>query len=366
MPLAWIALNSVKGLGPVRIRQLLDTFGSPEEVFRERSLRTGTTGVIPEVCAAQLKDPALFDNARQQIEAAEKLGVTILTLVSANYPPYLKEIFAPPPVLYVKGDVSVFKEHAIGIVGTRNPTQYGKNITLAITRELVENNMAIISGLAYGIDTCAHETCVERGGRTVAVLGSGIDRIYPSSNRHLAERIAEKGALVSEFPIGIPPESFNFPRRNRIISGLAAGVLVVEAGERSGSLITANYAVQQGRDVFAVPGPVNSPQSNGTFNLLKEGALPVRNARDIIDAVRQVIAAPQVMNSSRCPVPKLPLELVSEEERMIIERCTDEPVRIDILAETTGKPLADLFNLVLNLELKGLIRQVSGQQYVRA
>lgn len=362
---AWIALNSVKGLGPVRIKQLLDIYRTPEAVFKESPSRLASSGVIPELCALQLGDASLFDEAAKEIQAAQAAGVRILTLADSEYPQYLREIFAPPPVLFTKGDISVFNRHAVAIVGTRNPTSYGRTVALSMSRELVEQGFAIISGVALGIDTIAHEACIEKGGKTIGVLGCGIDRVYPSSNKKLYDAIAASGALVSEFPIGTSPEAFNFPRRNRIISGLSAGTLVIEAGEKSGSLITAHYALQQGRNLYAVPGPITSAQSNGTFTLIRDGAEPVRCGKDIAESLK-VIVNPQVMTFTSCPTPKLPLALLSDMERIAFDTLSDTPIRIDELAERCSLTITNLFDTLLNLELKGLIRQVSGQQFIRA
>ena len=365
MSLAWIALNSVKGLGPVRIKHLIDAFGSAEEVFKQPRAELLLRGGIPELCVAALAEKSLFDEAEKQLTWCEKEGVTALTLVSESYPLYLKEIFAPPPVLFVKGLVSVFSLHAVGVVGTRNPTHYGKSATQAITRELVEHGLAIISGLARGIDTVAHQTCLEQGGRTVAVLGCGIDRIYPAGNAPLAEKIAVAGAIVSEFPMGTEPEAFNFPRRNRIISGLSAGVLLVEGGEKSGGLITAHYALQQGRDVFAVPGPITSPQSTGPFNLIRQGAIPARSGHEIAAAL-SLIEHPGLKSGDAVRgVVSAPLNLLSQTERQVYDTLSGNPKRIDELSETTGCTVMQLFNVLLNLELKGLVRQLSGQLFAR-
>ncbi len=227
--------------------------------------------------------------------------------------------------------------------------------------------MVIVSGLAHGIDTVAHQTCLDCGGVTVAVLGGGLDNIYPSANRALAERIAESGALISEFDLGSEPEAYHFPRRNRIISGLSAGVLVVEAPARSGSLITANYALQQGRDVFAVPGPIFSTASEGTFNLLKKGAIPVRCGTDIVENMEH-LSLPGFADVKPPGVgvaPAMPLELLSPEEQQLAAVLTSEPLRLDDIAEKAGRAVSQLFDILLNLELKGVIRQVSGQQYIR-
>jgi DNA processing protein len=365
MPLEWIALNSVTGLGPVRIKRLIDHYGSAAEVFKRPASELARSGIIPEMCIAGLADRALFIEAEKQRAWAEKAGVAVLTLASENYPPYLKEIFAPPPVIFVRGDLSVFSVHAVGVVGTRTPTVYGKTATISITRELVEHGLAIVSGLALGIDTLAHQTCIEQSGRTIAVLGCGIDRIYPASNALLAKKISGQGAIVSEFPMGTGPEAYNFPRRNRIISGLSAGVLVVEGGEKSGSLITAHYALQQGRDVFAVPGPISSPLSTGPFNLIKQGAIPARSGHEIAEAL-SLIEHPHLKSAaSSGPVISAPLTLLSETERAVYDALSETPCRIDELSEVSGRPVMQLFDLLLNLELKGLARQMSGGRYVR-
>jgi DNA processing protein len=365
MPLAWIALNSVKGLGPVKIKKLIDHFGSAEAVLKcpPAELRRG--GIIPEACVAQIFDKGLFAGAREQLALAQKSGVSVLTPASENYPPYLKEIFAPPAVLFVKGDVSVFAQHAVGVVGTRHPTAYGRGVTRTIVKELVGQGLAIVSGLAMGIDTEAHHACIEAGGRTIAVLGCGIDQIYPKSNTALSEKIVETGALVSEFPMATPPESFNFPRRNRIISGLSAGVLLVEGGERSGGLITAHYSVQQGRDVFAVPGPVTSAMSSGPFNLIKEGAIPARSGREIAEALSLIENPHLKVNTAALPLMSVPISLLSQSEKQVYDHLSGTPQRIDEIAEACGCTVTQLFDVLLNLELKGLARQQSGQCYVR-
>jgi len=366
MPLEWIALNSINGLGPVKIKRLVEHYGSAAEVFRRPVSELARSGLVPEMCVPELLNKNLLVEAEKQRAWAEKEGAAVLTLASPEYPPYLKEIFGPPPVIFVRGDVSVFSLHAVAIVGTRSPTPYGKTVTPTITRELVERGLVIVSGLAAGIDTIAHQTCLEQNGRTIAVLGCGIDRIFPNTNAPLAEKIcANKGAVVSEFPMGTPPEAFRFPRRNRIISGLSAGVLVVEGGERSGSLITAHYALQQGRDVFAVPGPISSLLSTGPFNLIKEGAIPARSGREIAESLSLIEHPNLRAAASSGPVVSSPLSLLSETERAVYDALGETPRRIDELAESSGRPVMELFDLLLNLELKGLARQMSGGRYVR-
>ena len=366
MPLEWIALNSINGLGPVRIQRLIERYGSAAGVFRRPLSELVQSGLVPEACSAELSDKTILAKAEEQRAKAEKEHVTVLTLASPEYPPYLKEIFGPPPVIFVRGDCSVFSLHAVAVVGTRHPTLYGKNSAVSITRELVERGLVIVSGLAMGIDTYAHQTCVEQKGRTVAVLGCGIDQIVSNSNLALVKKICDTGgAVVSEFPLGTPPEPFRFPRRNRIISGLSAGVLVVEGGERSGSLITAHYALQQGRDVFAVPGPISSRLSTGTFNLIREGAIPARSGREIAEAL-SLIDHPNLRAAAAAgTVVSAPLGLLSETEQAVYDALSDAPRRVDEIAETCGRPVMELFDLLLNLELKGLARQISGGRYIR-
>ncbi len=362
MPLHWIALNAIRGLGPVKIKQLLEKYGEPEAVFEQSPSKLIQQGVLSESIATQLSDPSIFKFAQEQLNWAEKLKVSVITLKDSAYPTYLKEIFAPPPVIYVKGKIGVIQKHAVAVVGTRLPTVYGKKVTDSICTELVEQRLVVVSGLARGIDTCAHQSCVEHRGETVAVLGCGLDRCYPSENRGLADKVVENGALLSEFPLGTPPESYNFPRRNRIISGLSAAVLVVEAGIKSGSLITAHYALQQGREVFAVPGPISSPVSTGTFNLIKEGATPARSGYEIAESLK--VTTLTVKHHTSCPALGFSMELLQDSEKVVFEQLSSIPVRIDEISERTGIPLAGLFPLLLNLELRGFIRQQSGQTYV--
>ncbi len=356
-------MNSVKGLGPVGFGRLLERYGSPEAVLKESPEKIAGEGLISPEVARQLNSPQLIKAAELQLKLAEQTGAVVLTLADNRYPPYLREIFAPPPVIFVKGNLSVFQRHAIAVVGTRSPSAYGKQATLHITKELVEHNFVIVSGLARGIDTAAHEAALDAKGATIAVLGSGVDNIYPRVNNALAERIVSSGCIISEFPFGTAPEAFNFPRRNRIISGCAAAVIVVEAGEKSGSLITARYALRQGREVCAVPGPIHSPLSVGTFNLIKEGATPVRSGHELAEALVAVTSPMLVADVSLKS--EMPEDVFTEEERRILEGLSDIPMDIDTIASRHSIPLSDLFVALLNLELKGLIQQCGGQQFIR-
>jgi DNA processing protein len=347
----------------VRIKHLLERYGSPDAVFKESPSALSRIGGISDEAIASIKNADTFNHAEEQLAEAASLGVQVLTLESEEYPSVLKEIFAPPPVLFAKGKIETFAKHSVAIVGTRNLTHYGEQATVSLTQGLVKRGIAVVSGLARGIDTCAHRACLDSGGETIAVLGCGIDRIYPPENKALAARITDSGVLVSEFPFKTPPESFNFPRRNRIISGLSAGVVVVEAGRKSGALITASYALQQGREVFAVPGPIFSDKSEGTFNLLKSGATPVRTSDDIIEAIEMIRHSPPMDEVPRATQP--PLELLSEGERVVLEQLSEKPLRMDQIVERTEKVVSELFDILLNLELKGMVRQIAGQQFVR-
>jgi DNA processing protein len=364
---ALLALNSVNGLGPVRIKALIEHFGSVTSLF-EREGRATLVQAATAFSGEAVDPSALLDEAAAQLSKAESLGISVLTWDHEAFPPLLREIYAPPPALFVKGKLDSFAGHACAVVGTRGASQYGKNAAAHIVKKLVEKRVAIVSGLALGIDTVAHTTCLDCGGVTIAVLGCGLDTVYPAANRDLAERIAESGALVSEFDLGSLPEAYHFPRRNRIIAGLSAGVLVVEAPERSGSLITAGYALQQGRDVFAVPGSIFSNASVGTFNLLRSGAIPVRSGDDILDNMTH-LSMPGVASVNvpgRRAAPSMPLELLSPDEQNVASVLSAEPLRLDAIAEKAGRAVSQLFDILLSLELKGVIRQVAGQQYVRA
>jgi DNA processing protein len=318
---------------------------------------------------AAVDKAALKKFAEDQLKRAAALNVRVLTLEDPDYPMHLKEIYAPPPVLYVKGDCAVFTQNALAVVGTRRCTQYGKSVTVVLVKELVAKQIVIVSGLAHGIDTIAHQTCLDNKGQTVAVLGCGIDTCYPKDNQQLMQKIAASGAIVSEFPIGTMPENFNFPRRNRIISGCSAGVLVIEAPQKSGSLITANFALQQGREVFAVPGSIFSNGSEGPFNLIKDGAIPVRSVTDIVENIRCItpaaLSVSKAAPAGRPAVMKMPAEVLTLSERTVLDACSQDPARIDELAQKAGKAVSEMFDFLLSLELKGFIRQVSGQQYIR-
>jgi len=364
MTIAWVALNSINGLGPVKFGRLLERYGSPEAVFENSADEMVREGLLTAALAEKFKPSELMDNAQRELERAYRMGVEVITLADKRYPPYLREIFAPPPLVFVRGDVAVLSRHAVATVGTRFPTAYGKAAAAKIVRELVEERFVIISGMARRIDTEAHTNALNHGGMTVAVLGCGLDIVYPRSNGALCERIAANGAVISEFPLGTNPEACNFPRRNRIISGCSAAVVVVEAGSKSGSLITARYALQQGREVCAVPGPINSAVSTGTFELLRDGATPVRSGHELAASLAAV-SNPVLSQADASPRKQLDDTVFTETERRVFGGLSEVPRSIDVIAEVNGMPMSELFVTLLNLELRGLVKQCSGQQFVK-
>lgn len=364
MAIAWIALNSINGLGPVKFGRLLERYGSPEAVFESSADEMVREGLLTAALAEKFKPSELMDNAQRELERAYRMGVEVITLVDKRYPPYLREIFAPPPLIFVRGDPAVLSRHSVAVVGARSPTAYGRAAAAKIVRELVEERFVIVSGLARGIDTEAHTAALNHGGTTVAVLGSGLDMVYPKSNEALCERIVANGAVVSEFSLGTNPEACNFPRRNRIISGCSAAAVVVEAGGKSGSLITARYALQQGREVCAVPGPINSAMSAGTFELLRDGATPVRSGHELAESL-VTVSNPALAQADASPQKQLDDTVFTETERQVFGGLSEVPRSIDVIAEVNGMPMSELFVTLLNLELRGLVKQYSGQQFVK-
>ena len=293
-----------------------------------------------------------------EMERLEHHGVDALICEGPAYPSRLKEIYDYPPVLYVRGKLPADDEPCLAIVGTRRPTVYGRQVTEEIVADLARSSITIISGLARGIDSVAHRTALDAGGKTVAVFGSGLDIVYPGENAKLAQAIAEHGALVSEYPLGVKPKAENFPLRNRIMSGLSLGVLVVEAGERSGALITAQQAMEQNREVFAVPGSILSPASQGTNRLIQEGAKLVRNHTDILEELNLTIVVQQAEIKEFSPA--------NEVESAILKQLGPEPNHIDEICRRSGLTMSEVSSTLAMLELKGIARQVGSMNYVLA
>jgi len=360
----WLRLHRVPGIGSMRCKRLVDRFGSPRHVLEAPVADLAAVEGVSLRLARAIKRQAGLggDMETRELDRIRRIGCRVVTLNDANYPALLKEIPDPPPLLYVKGDIRADAAN-IALVGSRNATAYGIAATTRLSRDLAGFGMTVVSGMALGIDSAAHQGALAGGGRTVAVLGCGIDRIYPRENDALYHRIALKGAVISEFPIGAPPEAHHFPLRNRIISGMSLGTVVVEATRKSGSLITARLAAEQNREVFAVPGNIHSFKSTGTHTLIKQGAKLVERALDIVEeftAVLQAAPAPDRMPAACAPCKEPP---VAADEETVLKQLDCYPTHIDDLARRLGMTAGRLAALLLQLELKGLIQQLPGKRF---
>lgn len=374
----WLTLNRVDGVGPATFLRLLDFFGSPREVLKaKQDDLLQVSGLRPPIAQAIASAKEDFTWAEKELNEVERLHAGIIPYVSPDYPRRLKQISAPPPFLYVWGSLANGAGKAsrfgpapkgplgagfnsldwLGVVGARECSEYGVSVCAKMVREVVSAGVGIVSGFARGIDITAHETAVHCGGKTVAVLGSGLNFIYPPRNARFVDAVLEKGAFVTEFALDEEARPEFFPRRNRIISGMARGVLVVEAGEKSGSLITAQYALEQDRDVYAAPGSVLTPFARGSNRLIQQGAKLVGSAKEILDDWKYETPAG--------PVP--PEGLVSPvkfgDEETIVRLCVDQPATPDDLVERTGLPPARVTMLLTQLELEGRIRSLPGRRY---
>jgi DNA processing protein len=353
----WIGFNLVKGIGPAKVRRLLDHFGdlkaawtaSPDELRASGLDRRSFEGLLSARTGIDL------DLVLQRIE---QLGVQVLTWESPDYPPNLASIPQPPPVLYVKGTLTPADEWAVAMVGTRRASAYGREVARELASGLAASGVTVVSGLARGIDVVAHQAALDAGGRTIAVLGSGLDHIYPPENKRLADAITRAGALVSDYALGTPPESGNFPPRNRIISGLAKGVVIVEAGESSGALITADFAAEQGRDVFAVPGSILQRSSRGTNKLIQQGAKPILDVADILEELNLALVTEH--KEARALLP------ADETEQRLLACLSAEPVHVDELGAQLSLPISQITGTLALMELKGMVRQVGGMNYIAA
>jgi len=365
----WIALSFVIGVGSRTAATLIDRFGSPTSVFEASSPALESAGLRRETIEA-LKSGEPREKAAREIEGLSRLSAEALILTDARYPALLRETYDPPIVIYCLGAFeTACSQPVVAIVGSRRCSTYGRNVAEKISRELAERGVTIVSGLARGIDSAAHRGALDGGGLTVGVMGTGLDGVYPKENRKLATRIIEQGALVTEFPLSTPPLSQNFPFRNRVISGLSLGVMVVEGAERSGSLITARLAYEQGRDVFAVPGNITSAKSFGPNYLIKDGAKLVQTWRDVIEELPADIKS-KILTAERGETRKQqkPVEdvVLSESERRVFKMLnTDEPVHIDQLISKAGLSSGQLMEALLKLEMLDRIRQLPGKTFVR-
>src|SRR5215510_1018594 len=372
----WIALNMTPGVGPRVMARLLEHFGSAEAIFDAPRRDLAMLRLAPESIES-IATREFYERADSEIEKVRRLGGEILVLDDGVYPALLRETYDPPVVLYLKGAWSECLERpCVAIVGSRRCSTYGQNAALMLSRELAQRSVTIISGLARGIDAAAHRGALEAGGRTVAVMGTGLDQVYPRDHKKLTEQILKhNGALVTQFPLGTPPVSENFPYRNRVISGLSLGVVVVEAAENSGSLITARLAMEQNREVFAVPGNITSRNSFGTNYLIKgAGAKLIQQWQDVASELPAEIAAQLLPPPSRKAKKRgelldqiqiTPADL-SDHERVVFKLLTtDTPQQIDALAETTKLSITQLTSALLTLEMRELIRALPGKCFVR-
>ena len=353
----WVGFNIVRGIGPTRLRALLDYFGDVERAWHASAAELRSAGLDRRSLKSLLATRPTLDLDRE-LERIAEAGAQVFTWETPGYPRLLHEIAAPPPVIYVKGTITEQDAWAVAIVGTRRASDYGREVSRRLAGALARNGVTIVSGLARGVDGEAHRAALKAGGRTIAVLGCGIDRVYPPEYRRLAEDVVAQGALVSDYPLGTKPEGRNFPPRNRIISGLSLGVLVVEAGTRSGALITADYAAEQGRDVFAVPGSIFARGSVGANALIRDGAKVVIGPEDILEELNLTMAVEQMEVRQVLPA--------DESEAAMLTRLSSEPTHVDDLGQQMELPIAQVTSTLALMELKGMVRQVGGMKYVVA
>jgi DNA processing protein len=358
---ALVALNMMEKVGPVSVRSLVATLGSATAIFQcNREALQQARGVGPEVAAALLDQRDRVDWAGE-LERASAAGARIITQLDEEYPRQLLQIHDPPLALYVKGTLQPRDKHGIAVVGTRHPSHYGGEVAERFAVQLSGAGFTVVSGLAEGIDTRAHQGALKAGGRTLAVIGSGMDTLYPASNRLLADRIAGQGAVMSEFPFGRKPDRTTFPLRNRIVSGLSQGIIVVEAGLKSGAMITANQALEQGRTVFAVPGRIDSAASQGCHALIRTGAVLVTGIEDVLAEYEFLM--PSAGGPS--PRPERPAVPLTDDERKLLEPLNGEELDVDTLIRLSGLKPATVGALLVSLEMKKLVKMLPGRRVAR-
>ncbi|OYV88578.1 MAG: DNA protecting protein DprA [Ignavibacteriae bacterium 37-53-5] len=358
---ALLSLSMVQGIGPARLRALVNHFGDPESVLAaaEKEL-VGVEGIDRGLARRILSQRDFEKEIQVQLSRLNKWEARLVTFWDKEYPENLKKIYDPPVLLFVRGTFAPSDKYSVAIVGTRNPTSYGKHVAEKFSAELSEQGITIVSGLARGVDTLAHATAVRSGGRTLAVLGSGVDVIYPSENRRLADQILMGGAILSEYYMGSKPDAVNFPRRNRIISGMTLGTILIETDVNGGAMITAGTALDQNREVFAVPGSVFEKQSRGTNKLIREGrAKLVEEVADVLEELQYKLKP--ILKSQPPPQPKVQLTIF---EQKVFDLLTGEPEQIDALGDRSGMATSDLLVQLLSLELKGIVKQLPGKYFV--
>lgn len=361
----WIKLKSVPGVGNLLGKRLIDHFKSPQNVFQASDEELLQVDGVTGRHLSAIKTHKIPQSVEAELDLVDRRGYQIVTLTDSNYPQLLRQIPDPPPFLYVSGRLNR-SPVKIAIVGSRNATGYGIRTTKALSSDLACLGVTIVSGMARGIDTAAHQGALAAGGKTIAVLGSGLEQIYPAENKPLFQRISEQGAVVSEFSLFTKPEGHNFPIRNRIISGLCLGTVVVEATKKSGSLITARLAAEQNREVFAVPGSIQSFKSIGTHTLIKQGAKLVENAQDIVEELTPMIQPDAGAGNNHRNAEKYVPALLTPDELQVYEALGPYPVHIDDLARTVSLGPGRLSSILLKLELNGLVQQTPGKFFTIA
>ena len=355
----WVAFSRIPSIGTVRMRLLENGFSSLQAAWEASGSDLQAMGIEGSALRQITERRPLID-PDSEMERMDKAGIRAFNWNHPEYPPALKEIYDPPPVLYLKGAFAERDAHGVAVIGTRRATAYGREACAALVKDLAAAGITIISGLAKGIDGIAHRTTLEGGGRTIAVMGSGLDVVYPADHRALAQKISETGVLLSEYPLGTKPDARNFPRRNRILSGLSLGVLVVEAPLDSGVMHTVRFALDQGRDVFCIPGSIFSPSSLGSNRLIQDGAKLITDAADVLEELNIARLEQQPSFPGFDPI-----EEIETEEAGFLQHIGIEPIHIDELRRQAGMPVANVSSTLSLLEIKGLVKQVGAMHYVR-
>ena len=351
----WVGFSKVKGIGAARTRLLLDHFGDLSEAWYASEQQLLEAGLARQPIQSLLETRQAID-LDKEYEAILKAKIRVVTFNDKEYPRKLSLIEYPPPVLFLKGEIREGDYYSIAVVGTRNITSYGRQVTQELTRFLTQNNITVVSGLARGVDSVAHKTALEAGGRTIAVLGCGVDIVYPPEHRSLAAEVIQNGALVSDYYPGTPPEGKNFPPRNRIIAGLSLATVVVEAGARSGAVITAEFAASQGREVFAVPGSIYAIRSKGTNRLIRDGAFPLLDFKDLLDVLN--LDHVDDYRYAKKVLPENDLEL------LLLKTLENEPLHIDEIKATLGLPIEKISAVLVMMKIKGLVKETDHLTYL--
>lgn len=352
----WLALKQVQGIGNVIYKKLINAFNTPDRIFKAPIEELRKAEGIPESLLERIKAFNSFEEHEKELQAIKHLDVSIITFNDESYPPLLKQINDPPPYLYVKGDLSIKNNKVVAVVGTRYPSPYGQTATKELAQRLVEEGYTIVSGMARGIDSMAHKSAIDNKGRTVAVFGCGINVVYPESNKELSKKIIDHGALITEYSINTPPLQMNFPERNRIISGMATALIVVEASLNSGTMITVSHALDQGREVFAAPGQIYSMMSQGTNRLIKHGATMIDSIDTLIEELNNLTS---FEDEDKRP------QQVPDAYVDILKYISNEPVALDTVISQSNIETSKVMSILTEMELNGFVKQLPGKRYIK-